>query len=188
MTTKELLDEIIIEIEKLGIELKTADLHGATAYISPASGWGVWDNNRASLFDLCHEYIHAKHGDKVRCFENDCNSPSEKRANKEAILFLWDIFEKSGGASSNIAHFIEITGCPEKLTTIVIFKSKITEWDREEIHTHVDNYLDHSSEEPESWDLYRIMDACRIDYKWEFLVENFIKEYYWNHCQKNKII
>lgn len=40
MTTKELLDEIIIEIEKLGIELKTADLHGATAYISPASGWG----------------------------------------------------------------------------------------------------------------------------------------------------
>ncbi len=187
MTSKDLLDSIIYEIEKLGIELKTGDLVGAVAYISPEAGWGIWDKNRASIFDLCHEYIHAKYGDTTRCSDNDCTNPCEIRANKEAALLLWKVFEKNGGTSNDIARFIEVTGCPETLATIEILKSKIIDWSKTEIHTHVDDYLDQSEEEPEDWDLYRVMDACRIDYKWELLVENFIKEYYWNRFKNNKI-
>lgn len=187
MTSKELLNLIISEIEKLGIELKTGNLVGASAYISPKAGWGVWDDSRANLFDLCHEYMHARYGDTVRCSDNDCDNPCEKRANKGAILFLWKVFEQNGRTTDDLIHFIQITGCPEMLTKIVILRSKIKDWSREEIHSQVGTYLDHSDDEPENWDLYRIMDSCRIDYKWEFLVENLIREYHAKYFQNKKI-
>ncbi len=37
-----------------------------------------------------HEYMHAYYKDDRRLGECDTLSPTEKRANKEAILMLWD--------------------------------------------------------------------------------------------------
>ena len=187
MTTEELLEKIIIEIEKLGIELKTGELVGAVAYISPKEGWGIWDRKRSTLFDLTHEYIHAKYGDYIRYFEHDCNSPHERRANKEAILLLWNYFEKCGGITNDLSRFIELTGCPEKLTKIIVLQSKIKDWSREEIPYQVYSYLDKTDEEPETWNLYQIMAACNIDSKWEQLVNKTIKEYYFNHFQSGRV-
>ncbi|MCU5754199.1 hypothetical protein OBG91_13060 [Lactococcus lactis] len=93
-----------------------------------------------------------------------------KIADREAILLLWDIFEENAGTVEDINRFIEITGCPEKLTKIIVLKSKIKSWDKEEVQYQVTHYLDSTDYEPESWNVYSIMDACHIDHKWESLV------------------
>ncbi len=170
MTGKELLEIIIVKIENLGIELKYEKLSGASAYISYKYGWGIIDIERATAFEICHEYIHAKNKDIIRHSDNDWDNPCEKIADKEAILLLWDMFEENSGTVEDINRFIEITGCPEKLTKIIVLKSKIKSWDKEEVQYQVTHYLDSTDDEPESWNVYSIMDACHIDHKWESLV------------------
>lgn len=125
MTGKELLEIIIVKIENLGIELKYEKLSGASAYISYKYGWGIIDIERATAFEICHEYIHAKNKDLIRHSEYDWDNPCEKIADREAILLLWDMFEENGGTLEDINLFIEATGCPEKLTKIIVLKSKI---------------------------------------------------------------
>ena len=51
-----------------------------------------------------------------------------------------------------------------------LLKSKIKSWDKEEVQYQVTHYLDSTDDEPESWNVYSIMDACHIDHKWESLV------------------
>ncbi|AGV72843.1 hypothetical protein [Lactococcus cremoris] len=174
MTGKELLENIIVKIENLGIEIKFEKLNGASAYISYRYGWGIIDIERATTFEICHEYIHAKNKDIIRHSDNDWDNPCEKIADKEAILLLWDMFEENNGTTEDISRFIETTGCPEKLTKIVVLKSKIKAWDKEEVQEQVNEYISHSDEDPASWNLYRIMDACHIDYKWEQLVKEIL--------------
>ena len=87
-----------------------------------------------------------------------------------ADLKLWNFFEQQGGTTEELYQFIEVTGCPEKLTKIIVLKSKIKSWDKEEIQYQVTHYLDNTNDEPESWNVYSIMDACHIDHKWESLV------------------
>lgn len=187
MTAKELLEKIITEIEKLGIELKTGKLSGAGAYISYKYGFGILDMDRVSVFGACHEYIHVKNKDCIRCSENDWNNPCERKADKEAILYLWQLFEESGGTVEDMTRFIEITECPDKLAKIIILKSKIKEWDKEEVEEQVYLYLDATDEEPQHWNIYRIMDACNIDYKWENLVNRIIAEIYKNFLSSGRI-
>lgn len=100
---------------------------------------------------------------------------------------LWNYFEKCGGITNDLSYFIELTGCPEKLTKIIVLQSKIKDWSREEIPYQVYSYLDKTDEEPETWNLYQIMAACNIDSKWEQLVNKTIKEYYFNHFQSGRI-
>ena len=170
MTGKELLEIIIVKIENLGIELKYEKLSGASAYISYKYGWGIIDIERATAFEICHEYIHAKNKDLIRHSEYDWDNPCEKIADREALLLLWEMLEQNGGTLEDINLFIEATGCPEKLTKIIVLKSKIKTWDKEEVHSQVVHYLDRTDDDPESWNVYSLMDACHIDHKWESLV------------------
>ena len=149
MTKQELLNEIICKIENLGIELKSGHLEGAAAYISPYYGWGIWDKERATPFTLTHEYIHAKYKDKVRCSDNDFNNPCEIRANKEAIILLWDIFIENGGSLEFLTKFIENSGCPFE-QTLSIIKGKST------------LLLDHSNLETNNW--HGDLKKCVVDY------------------------
>ena len=176
MTGKELLELIIVKIENLGIEVKFEKLNGASAYISYRYGWGIIDLERATAFDACHEYIHAKNKDSIRHTDYDWDNPCEKNADREAILILWEIFEEQGGTVEDINRFIEVTGCPEKLSKIIVLKSKIKTWDKEEVQSQVVHYLDKTDDDPENWNIYSIMDACHIDHKWESLVKNIIIE------------
>lgn len=184
MTESEIIEYIIKDIESLGYETIVLPLDRP------------YTNGKRKIvtypvpitpFKLAHEFIHAKYKDMCRKSPCDTTSLHEKRANKEAVLFLWNLFEKSGGTSENISQFIELTGCPEKMTKIIILQSKIKDWSREEIPYQVYSYLDKTDEEPETWNLYQIMATCNIDYKWEQLVSKLIKEYYFNHFQSGRI-
>ena len=167
MTESEIIEYIIKDIESLGYETIVLPLDRP------------YTNGKRKIvtyplpitpFKMAHEF-----------------SPHEKRANKEAVLFLWDLFEKNGGTSENISQFIELTGCPEKMTKICVLQSKIRDWSREEIPYQVYSYLNKIDEEPDTWNLYQIMAACNIDCKWEQLVNKTIKEYYFSHFQSGRV-
>ncbi|MCU5754198.1 hypothetical protein OBG91_13055 [Lactococcus lactis] len=87
MTGKELLEIIIVKIENLGIELKYEKLNGASAYISYRYGWGIIDIKRATAFEICHEYIHAKNKDIIRHSDNDWDNPCEKLLIEKRFFF-----------------------------------------------------------------------------------------------------
>lgn len=109
MTESEIIEYIIKDIESLGYETIVLPLDRP------------YTNGKRKIvtyplpitpFKMAHEFIHAKYKDMCRKSPCDTTSPHEKRANKEAILFLWDIFISEGGSFELFQKFIEISGCP----------------------------------------------------------------------------
>lgn len=188
MKRQDLIESLISRIENEKIEITFNIDFPIDAATNVKRGLMMVNPSIVTPFKLAHELVHILHQDVHRLGECDTTSPQEKRTNREAILLLWEVFEKNGGTSESISQFIEITNCPDKLTKIIILKTKIKDWDKEEIHTQVDEYLDHSEEEPEYWNIYKIMDACQIDYKWECIVKSFIEEYRFNWSKHNRAI
>ncbi|MDP0995177.1 hypothetical protein, partial [Klebsiella pneumoniae] len=98
----------ICEIEKLGVVYRLGDLDNQKAYIYLELVFGAY-TELDRPFDHAHEYMHAYYKDDRRLGECDTLSPTEKRANKEAILMLWDWFIQNGGNFDDITQFCEIT-------------------------------------------------------------------------------
>lgn len=176
MLKQEIIEQTIIEIENYGIDVIGDDSFPIDAVTNIRKKITIYNPQIATPFKLTHELIHIINNDVHRFDDCDFTSPQEKRANTEAILKLWGIFEDQGGNTEELYQFIETTGCPEKLTKIIVLKSKIKTWDKEEVQYQVVHYLDKTDDEPENWNVYSIMDACHIDHKWESLVKNIIVE------------
>ena len=115
MDKQEINSLLICEIEKLGVVYRLGDVDNQKAFISLELGFGAY-TKLATPFDHAHEYMHAYYKDERRQGECDTLSRAERRANKEAILLLWDWFIKNGGGFSNIAQFCAVTGCPYSMT------------------------------------------------------------------------
>ncbi|MCI8686065.1 MAG: hypothetical protein HFE24_07945 [Lactococcus lactis] len=92
MNQEELTALIVIKIENLGIDYRTFEYDNQRAWIDTRLCIGGYNPNLATPFDHAHEYMHAYYKDDRRLGECDTLSPTEKRANKEAILMLWDWF------------------------------------------------------------------------------------------------
>lgn len=170
MLKQEIIEQTIIEIENHGIDVIGDNSFPIDAITNNRKKITIYNPQIATPFKLTHELIHIINCDIHRFDDYDSTSPQEKRANTEAILKLWNFFEQQGGTTEELYQFIEVTGCPEKLTKIIVLKSKIKSWDKEEVQYQVTHYLDSTDDEPESWNVYSIMDACNIDHKWESLV------------------
>ncbi|WP_285023558.1 hypothetical protein [Lactococcus garvieae] len=119
MDKQEINSLLICEIEKLGVVYRLGDLDNQKAFISLELGFGAY-TELATPFDHAHEYMHAYYKDERRQGECDTLSPAEKRANKEAILLLWEWFVQRGGTFDDIAKFCEVTGCPYQTTDRLI--------------------------------------------------------------------
>lgn len=184
MTEFEIIEYIIKEIETLGYSTIVLPLDRPYTNVKRKF---VTYPEQTRPFGIAHELIHVKYKDECRQSLCDTTCSYEKRANKEAILYLWELFESTGGTLSNFSIFISVTGCPEKLAKIVILKSKTTNWSREEVQSQVYKYLTKTDLEPENWNLYEIMAICNIDHKWEHLVKKIIKEYYFINYQPDKV-
>jgi hypothetical protein len=120
MNQEELTALVINEIEKLGIDYRPYNLDNQHALINNTLKAGSYNSNTAIPFNHAHEYMHAYYKDERRQGECDTLSRCEKRANKEAILMLWDWFVQRGGTFDDIARFCEITGCPYQMTDRLI--------------------------------------------------------------------
>lgn len=176
MLKQEIIEQTIVEIENHGIDVIGDDSFPLDAVTNNRKKITIYNPSIATPFKLTHELIHIINNDIHRFDDSDSTSHQEKRANTEAILKLWNLFEEQGGNTEELYQFIEVTGCPEKLTKIIVLKSKIESWDKEEVQSQVVHYLDKSDVDPENWNIYNIMDACHIDHKWEHLVKKIILE------------
>lgn len=112
MNEQELIERIILEIEKYGIEVISYESFPLDAVTNNRKKITIFNPTTVKSFKLCHELMHIKNNDSYRLGECDTISPQEKRTNKEAILFLWDIFITEGGSFELFQKFIEISGCP----------------------------------------------------------------------------
>lgn len=122
MEEEELNDIILTNISNLGIEIKEAELDSAPAFINCCRNLMVYDKSQATAFVLAHEMIHAKYHDESRCNIHDVLNPCEKRANTEAIQYLWEIFLAYGGELSSFNQFATFTKVPFDQATVIIEK------------------------------------------------------------------
>lgn len=122
MNEQELIERIILEIEKYGIEVIGDNSFPLDAVTNNRKKITIFNPATVKAFKLCHELIHIKHNDNYRLGECDTTSPQEKRTNKEAILFLWDIFIAEGGSFNLFQKFIEISGCPCDTSFAIVCK------------------------------------------------------------------
>lgn len=120
MNQEELTTLIVSKIEKLGIDYRAFEYDNQRAWIDTQLHIGGYNPKTTTPFDHAHEYMHIYYKDDRRQKECDTLSPCEKRANKEAILLLWDWFVQRGGTFDDIAQFCEITGCPYQMTDRLI--------------------------------------------------------------------
>lgn len=120
MNQEELIALVIAKVKSLGIDYRPATHDNQRAVINVWLGIGSYCPSTATAFDHAHEYMHAYYKDCRR--ENECDtlSPMERRANKEAILMLWEWFIQYGGGFNNIAQFCAVTGCPYEATDRLI--------------------------------------------------------------------
>lgn len=132
MDKDELIELILLNIERLGIVMAPTKLE-QFAIINCEKFIGVYDPSSVTPFILAHELIHAKYGDKLRHCDNDILSCEEKRANKEAILLLWEIYKEQGGNASYFSNFIDIAGCPFEESITILREREINDESIEEI-------------------------------------------------------
>lgn len=160
MDKDELIELILLNIERLGIVMAPTKLE-QFAIINCEKFIGVYDPSSVTPFILAHELIHAKYSDKQRHCDNDILSDEEKRANKEAIILLWEIYKEQGGNSSYFSNFIEIAGCPfEEAITILREKEVVEEINEETLQPFDGN-----------------LRKCAIDYISQFDIIEIIKVY-----------
>ena len=163
MKKDELLDLILLNIERLGIVMNPATLD-QYAIINCEKCIGVYDPISVTPFILAHELIHAKYRDKQRHCDNDVLSFEEKRANKEAILLLWEIYIEQGGNSDYFTNFVEVSGCPfEQSITFIRESNEVSgeNINEEKIQSMFDGNLR----------------SCAIDYISRFDTIEFIRVY-----------
>lgn len=113
MNRYDLIKEIIKNIEKLGIDFRaTVDLEGPSAVVNITKKQGAYNPLTATPFHLAHDMIHVYFKDSHRVCDYDIQNPLEKRANRMAIQYLWDLFLENGGSIDYFYQFIKVTDCP----------------------------------------------------------------------------
>ena len=146
----------------------------------------IFNPTTVKAFKLCHELMHIKNNDSYRLGECDTTSPQEKRTNKEAILFLWDIFITEGGSFNLFQRFIEISGCPCdtsfsllcKLNAEVIKElnkedSQVKDYSKMSLKECVIDYISHF-DVVEQINTYQFLEAYNLPYeKYDAAVEIF---------------
>ena len=176
MEEDELLKLLILMIEQRGYKVKSVDLDGGIANISNKYKICAYDPKVVTAYSLAHEFIHAKNNDSVRLCENDVMNPAEQRANKEAILLLWELFVQQGGTFDYFMLFVEIIDAPFELTYALISKEYADEieqlnaldsrevikrLDEQEMKEYAVDYISHF-DAVEEIEIYRFLDLYQL--------------------------
>lgn len=122
MDKKIFLKEIIRDIENLGIEITFNDNLPIDAVTNVKRKLMTINLKNSSIFKLAHEKSHVENDDQHRFFENDSCCVQEIRANRDAIIYLWDKFLENGGNYDYFSLFVETTSCPFYMAYDIISK------------------------------------------------------------------
>lgn len=186
MNEQELIERIILEIEKYGIEVIGDNSFPLDAVTNNRKKITIFNPATVKAFKLCHELMHIKNNDSYRLGECDTTSSQEKRMNKEAILFLWNIFITEGGNFELFQKFIEISGCPCDTSFSLLCKvneevikeldkedSQVKDYSKMSLKECVIDYISHF-DVVEQINTYQFLEAYNLPYeKYDAAVEIF---------------
>ena len=120
MSRQELLEYLLEEIEKCGFKICDIKSMPLPAVVNVDARVMIYNSDEATPFEVAHELIHIINKDKHRGKYFDAINPQEVRANHEAILLLWEIFEANGGSYEYFNVFVNTTDAPFELAESII--------------------------------------------------------------------
>ncbi|MGF7485036.1 hypothetical protein [Lactococcus lactis] len=120
MNKQELIGYLLLEMEKQNIHITIDDCFPKNAMVNIKRKLMIYNPSKINAFKVAHELSHVINKDICRGAENDSINPQEARANHEAILLLWEIFEANGGSYEYFNVFVNTTDAPFELAESII--------------------------------------------------------------------
>ena len=120
MSRQELLEYLLEEIEKCGFKICDIKSMPLPAVVNVDARVMIYNSDEATPFEVAHELIHIINKDNHRGKYFDAINPQEVRANHEAILLLWEIFEPNGASYEHFNVFVSTTDAPFELAESII--------------------------------------------------------------------
>ncbi|MDN5960524.1 MAG: hypothetical protein L0H92_08475 [Lactococcus lactis] len=120
MSRQELLEYLLKEIEKCGFKICDIKSMPLPAVVNVDARVMIYNSDEATPFEVAHELIHIINKDNHRGKYFDAINPQEVRANHEAILLLWEIFEANGGSYEYFNVFVNTIDAPFELAESII--------------------------------------------------------------------
>lgn len=189
MSEQELLDYLLKEIEKCGFEVVDVDSFPVPAAVNVDNKVMIYNSKEASPFEIAHELIHIINKDNHRGDYFDATNPQEVRANHEAVLLLWEIFEANGGSFEYFNVYINITHAPFELAESIIkteylemhkaineiFEDEIqVKINKEEMRQYITDYISYF-DVIETINIYSFLDYYHINYNYYDMAEEEFK-------------
>lgn len=185
MSRQELLDYLLKEIEKCRFEVVDVKAFPVPAAVNVDNKIMIYNSNDASPFEVAHELIHILNKDNHRGDYFDATNPQEVRANREAVLLLWEIFEANGRSYEYFNVFVNTTDAPFELAESIIkneyleIHEAITEIfedeikvniNKQEMHAYIVDYISYF-DVIETVNIYQFLDRYHLSHNFYNMAE-----------------
>ena len=185
MSRQELLEYLLEEIEKCGFKICDIKSMPLPAVVNVDARVMIYNSDEATPFEVAHELIHIINKDNHRGKYFDAINPQEFRANHEAILLLWEIFEANGGSYEYFNVFVNTTDAPFELAESIIkneyleLHEAITEIfedeikvsiNKQEMHDYIVDYISYF-DVIEAINVYQFLDRYHLSHNFFNMAE-----------------
>ncbi|MGO3594423.1 MAG: hypothetical protein ACTIOE_10240 [Lactococcus lactis] len=185
MSRQELLEYLLEEIEKCGFKICDIKSMPLPAVVNVDARVMIYNSDEATPFEVAHELIHIINKDNHRGKYFDAINPQEVRANHEAILLLWEIFEANGGSYEYFNVFVNTTDAPFELAESIIkneyleLHEAITEIfedeikvsiNKQEMHDYIVDYISYF-DVIEAINVYQFLDRYHLSHNFFNMAE-----------------
>ncbi|MCM6846037.1 hypothetical protein NE298_04625 [Lactococcus lactis] len=185
MSRQELLEYLLKEVEKFGFSVFADEMFPIPAIVNTDDKIMIYSSIEVTPFEIAHELIHIINKDSHRGKYFDAINPQEARANHEAILLLWEIFEANGGNYEYFNVFVNTTEAPFGLAESIIKKEylemheAITEIfedelkasiNKQEMHEYIVDYISYF-DVIESVNIYQFLDRYHLSHNFFNMAE-----------------
>lgn len=178
MGRQELLEYLLKEVEKFGFSVFADEIFPIPAIVNTDDKIMIYSSIEVTPFKIAHELIHIINKDSHRGKYFDAINPQEARANHEAILLLWEIFEANGGSYEYFNVFVNTTDAPFELAESIIkneyleLHEAITEIfedeikvsiNKQEMHDYIVDYISYF-DVIETVNIYQFLDRYHLSH------------------------
>ncbi|UPS10726.1 hypothetical protein [Lactococcus lactis] len=185
MSRQELLEYLLKEVEKFGFSVFADEMFPIPAIVNTDDKIMIYSSIEVTPFEIAHELIHIINKDNHRGKYFDAINPQEVRANHEAILLLWEIFEANGGSYEYFNVFVNTTDAPFELAESIIkneyleLHEAITEIfedeikvsiNKQEMHDYIVDYISYF-DVIEAINVYQFLDRYHLSHNFFNMAE-----------------
>lgn len=178
MNKQELIEYLLLEMERHNIHITCDDCFPKNAMVNIKRKLMIYNPTKITAFKIAHELSHVINKDICRGSENDTTNPQEVRANHEAILILWEIFEANGGSYEFFNVYVNTTDAPFELAESIVKKEYLEMHDalneifedeiqikinKQEMHDYIVDYISYF-DVIETVSIYEFLDRYHLSH------------------------